>query len=375
MAEIKKIGVLTGGGDCSGLNAVLRAVVLTAINKYGCKVVGFRKGYAGLYANDFMELTVENCKDILDWGGTILKNSNKDNLFNYAYRDENGKIQHKDVSDVAVQNLKDNEIDALVVIGGDGTLTSARDFARKGVKVIGVPKTIDNDVSFADITFGFTTALGVICESCDRVRTTAYSHDRVQILEVMGRNCGWLALEGGLSGGADIILLPEIPFDVQKVADVIKERDAKGFKDTVIVVSEGAKPKDGDVVVKKIVEDSADTIRLGGIGDQLASMLEPLLNGKEVRATNIGHTQRGGHTCQYDRSLCTKLGSMAVDALLAGESGKMVTIYNAKPQTVSLEDVLGRGATGETSKGGSNNVDPNGFVVKIARNMGISFGD
>ena len=373
--EIKKIGVLTGGGDCSGLNAVLRAVVLTAINKYGCKVVGFRKGYAGLYANDFMELTVENCKDILDWGGTILKNSNKDNLFNYAYRDENGKIQHKAVSDVAVQNLKDNEIAALVVIGGDGTLTSARDFARKGVRVIGVPKTIDNDVSFADITFGFTTALGVICESCDRVRTTAYSHDRVQILEVMGRNCGWLALEGGLSGGADIILLPEIPFDVQKIADVIKERDAKGFKDTVIVVSEGAKPKDGDVVVKKIVEDSADTILLGGIGDQLASMLEPLLGGKEVRATNIGHTQRGGHTCQYDRSLCTKLGSMAVDALFNGESGRMVTIYNAKPQSVSLEDVLGRGATGETSKGGSNNVDPNGFVVQIARNMGISFGD
>ncbi len=375
MVEIKKIGVLTGGGDCSGLNAVLRAVVLTAINKYGCKVVGFRKGYAGLYANDFMELTVENCKDILDWGGTILKNSNKDNLFNYAYRDENGKIQHKDVSDVAVQNLKDNEIDALVVIGGDGTLTSARDFARKGVRVIGVPKTIDNDVSFADITFGFTTALGVICESCDRVRTTAYSHDRVQILEVMGRNCGWLALEGGLSGGADIILLPEIPFDVQKIADVIKERDAKGFKDTVIVVSEGAKPKDGDVVVKKIVEDSADTIRLGGIGDQLASMLEPLLGGKEVRATNIGHTQRGGHTCQSERSLCTTLGSMAVDALFTGESGRMVTIYNAKPQSVSLEDVLGRGATGETSKGGSNNVDPNGFVVQIARNMGISFGD
>ena len=289
MSNIKKIGVLTGGGDCSGLNAVLRAVVLTAINKYGCEVVGFRKGYAGLYANDSMELTVDNCKDILDWGGTILKNSNKDNLFNYAYRDENGKIQHKDVSDVAVQNLKDNNIDALVVIGGDGTLTSARDFARKGVKVIGVPKTIDNDVSFADITFGFTTALGVICESCDRVRTTAYSHDRVQILEVMGRNCGWLALEGGLSGGADVILLPEIPFDVQKIADVIKERDAKGFKDTVIVVSEGAKPKDGDVVVKKIVEDSADTIRLGGIGDQLASMLEPFSNFKVVddELTNV----------------------------------------------------------------------------------------
>ena len=375
MSEIKKIGVLTGGGDCSGLNAVVRAVVLTAINKYGCEVVGFKKGYAGLYANDSMPLTVENTKDILDWGGTILKNSNKDNLFNYAYRDENGKIQHKDVSDVAVQNLKDNNIDALVVIGGDGTLTSARDFARKGVKVIGVPKTIDNDVSYADITFGFTTALGVICESVDRIRTTAFSHDRVQILEVMGRNCGWLALEGGLSGGADIILLPEIPYDVNKVVEVIKDRDAKGLHDTVIVVSEGAKPKDGDVVIKKIVEDSADTIRLGGVGDQLANQLEKLLGGKEVRATNIGHTQRGGHTCQYDRSLCTKLGSMAVDALFAGESGRMVTIYGAKPQTVSLEDVLGRGATGETSKGGSNNVDPNGFVVKIARNIGISFGD
>ncbi len=375
MTEIKKIGVLTGGGDCSGLNAVVRAVVLTAINKYGCEVVGFKKGYAGLYANDSMPLTVENTKDILDWGGTILKNSNKDNLFNYAYRDENGKIQHKDVSDVAVKNLKDNNIDALVVIGGDGTLTSARDFARKGVRVIGVPKTIDNDVSYADITFGFTTALGVICESVDRVRTTAYSHDRVQILEVMGRNCGWLALEGGLSGGADIILLPEIPYDVNKVAEVIKNRDAKGLHDTVIVVSEGAKPKDGDVVIKKIVEDSADTIRLGGVGEQLADQLEKLLGGKEVRATNIGHTQRGGHTCQYDRSLCTKLGSMAVDALFAGESGRMVTIFGAKPQTVSLEDVLGRGATGETSKGGSNNVDPNGFVVKIARNIGISFGD
>jgi len=375
MTNIKKIGVLTGGGDCSGLNAVVRAVVLTAINKYGCEVVGFKKGYAGLYANDSMPLTVENTKDILDWGGTILKNSNKDNLFNYAYRDENGKIQHKDVSDVAVQNLKDNNIDALVVIGGDGTLTSARDFARKGVRVIGVPKTIDNDVSYADITFGFTTALGVICESVDRVRTTAFSHDRVQILEVMGRNCGWLALEGGLSGGADIILLPEIPYDVNKVVEVIKDRDARGLHDTVIVVSEGAKPKDGDVVIKKIVEDSADTIRLGGVGEQLADQLEKLLGGKEVRATNIGHTQRGGHTCQYDRSLCTKLGSMAVDALFAGESGRMVTIYGAKPQTVSLEDVLGRGATGETSKGGSNNVDPNGFVVKIARNIGISFGD
>ena len=375
MSEIKRIGVLTGGGDCSGLNAVVRAVTLTAINKYGCEVIGFKKGYAGLYANDYMELTVENTEKILAQGGTILRNSNKDNLFNYAYRDENGNIQHKDVSDVAVENLKKLNIDALVVIGGDGTLTSARDFARKGVKVIGVPKTIDNDVLYVDHTFGFTTALGVICNAIDRVRTTAYSHDRVQILEVMGRNCGWLALEGGLSGGADIILLPEIPYDIYKIVDVIKKRDEAGHFDTVIVVSEGAKPKDGNVVIKKIVADSADTIRLGGIGDQLASQLEVLLGGKEVRATNIGHTQRGGETCQFDRSLCTKFGSLAVDALFEGKSGEMVTIYNSVPQTVSLELVLGSGATGETSKGGKNIVDPNGFVVKTARNIGISFGD
>lgn len=375
MSEIKRIGVLTGGGDCSGLNAVVRAVTLTAINKYGCEVIGFKKGYAGLYANDYMELTVENTEKILAQGGTILRNSNKDNLFNYAYRDENGNIQHKDVSDVAVENLKKLNIDALVVIGGDGTLTSARDFARKGVKVIGVPKTIDNDVLYVDHTFGFTTALGVICNAIDRVRTTAYSHDRVQILEVMGRNCGWLALEGGLSGGADIILLPEIPYDIYRIVDVIKKRDEAGHFDTVIVVSEGAKPKDGNVVIKKIVADSADTIRLGGIGDQLASQLEVLLGGKEVRATNIGHTQRGGETCQFDRSLCTKFGSLAVDALFEGKSGEMVTIYNSVPQTVSLELVLGSGATGETSKGGKNSVDPNGFVVKTARNIGISFGD
>lgn len=375
MSEIKRIGVLTGGGDCSGLNAVVRAVTLTAINKYGCEVIGFKKGYAGLYANDYMELTVENTEKILNQGGTILRNSNKDNLFNYAYRDENGNIQHKDVSDVAIENLKKLNIDALVVIGGDGTLTSARDFARKGVKVIGVPKTIDNDVLYVDHTFGFTTALGVICNAIDRVRTTAYSHDRVQILEVMGRNCGWLALEGGLSGGADIILLPEIPYDIYKIVDVIKKRDEEGHFDTVIVVSEGAKPKDGNVVIKKIVADSADTIRLGGIGDQLASQLEVLLGGKEVRATNIGHTQRGGETCQFDRSLCTKFGSLAVDALFEGKSGEMVTIYNSVPQTVSLELVLGSGATGETSKGGKNSVDPNGFVVKTARNIGISFGD
>jgi 6-phosphofructokinase 1 len=373
--KIKRIGVITGGGDCSGLNAVLRGVVLTAINKYDCEVYGFKRGYSGLFKNDYMKLDEQSVHDIFKLGGTILKNSNKDNLFNYSYRDFDGDLHFRDVSDVAIDNIKNLRIDALVIIGGDGTLTSARDFARKGIKVIGIPKTIDNDVAFADITFGYTTALGVICESIDRLRTTAFSHDRVMILEVMGRHCGWLALEGGLSGGADVILLPEIPYDVHKIAQTIREREARGLKDTVIVISEGAKAVDGKISVKKEVIDSPDTVRLGGIGDQLGADLEAILRDKEVRVTNIGHIQRGGDTCQYDRSLCTKLGSLAVDGLLNGEFGKMVSIYEARPFYVPLEEVLGSGKVGETSLGGSNNVKADSYQLQVARNIGICFGD
>ena len=305
--SIKRIGILTSGGDAPGMNAAIRAVTRTCLNN-GIEVYGVRLGYKGLFEGDFIKFDTNSTRNYLNVGGTFLKSARFPEFKDVEVRKQ------------AIEQMKKVGMEALVVIGGDGTLTSARDFARKGVKVIGVPKTIDNDVLYVDHTFGFTTALGVICNAVDRVRTTAYSHDRVQILEVMGRHCGWLALEGGLSGGADIILLPEIPYDIYKIVDVIKKRDAEGHFDTVIVVSEGAKPKDGNVVIKKIVADSADTIRLGGIGDQLASQLEVLLGGKEVRATNIGHTQRGGETCQFDRSLCTKFGSLAVDALFEGKS-------------------------------------------------------
>ena len=225
--EIKKIGIMTAGGDCPGLNPVIRSVVRTAIMKYGLEVVGFNHGYKGLYHNDVVPLTLDSISGILPIGGTMLYSSNKDNLFDYTV-EENGKMVKKDVSDVGVENMKINGIDAKVIIGGDGTLTSGRDFARKGVKVVGVPKTIDNDLGCTDYTFGFDTAVSVACEAADRLHSTALSHSRIMVLEVMGRYAGWIALNAGLSGGADAILIPEIPYDINKVAEVLNERAARG---------------------------------------------------------------------------------------------------------------------------------------------------
>ena len=303
--KIKKIALLTGGGDCPGLNAVIRAVTKTAILNYGIEVIGYKFGYRGLYNNDFVSLNLDSVAGILHRGGTILYSSNKDNLFDYLV-EENGVMVKKDVSDVANENLKREGVDVLVVIGGDGTLTSARDFARKGVNVIGVPKTIDNDLSSTDVTFGFNTAIDVATEALDRLHTTAESHHRIMICEVMGRNAGWIALESGIAGSADVILLPEIPYDIKKIEEKVRQREAEGRNFTIIVVAEGAKPKDGDVVVSKIVSDSPDPIRLGGIGNKLADDLEKLIKDHEVRCTVLGHVQRGGNTCTYDRILSTR---------------------------------------------------------------------
>ncbi|MFR1315311.1 MAG: 6-phosphofructokinase, partial [Clostridium perfringens] len=315
MQPIKKIAILTGGGDCPGLNAVIRAVTRTAILKYGYEVIGYKFGYRGLYNNDFVKLDLDSVSGILHRGGTILHSSNKDNLFDYQVEDENGKIVKKDVSDVGVENLKKEGVDALVVIGGDGTLTSARDFARKGVNVIGVPKTIDNDLLATDVTFGFNTATEIATEALDRLHTTAESHHRIMLLEVMGRNAGWIALESGIAGSADVILLPEIPYDINKIVEKVKEREEAGKQFTIIVVAEGAKPKDGEVVVSKIVDDSPDPIRLGGIANKLAIDLEGLIKNHEIRSTVLGHIQRGGNTSTYDRILSTKYGVKAVELI------------------------------------------------------------
>ncbi len=362
--KIKKIALLTGGGDCPGLNAVIRGVTRTAILEYGYEVIGYKFGYRGLYNNDFIPLTLDTVSGILHRGGTILYSSNKDNLFDYTV-EENGKMVKKDVSDVAVENLKKENVDALVVIGGDGTLTSARDFARKGVNVIGVPKTIDNDLACTDVTFGFNTAIDVATEALDRLHTTAESHHRIMILEVMGRNAGWIALESGIAGSADVILIPEIPYDINKIVGKIKDRQKQGKVFSIIVVAEGAKPLGGDVVVNKVVEDSPDPIRLGGIANKLASDLEKLVKDNEIRSTVLGHLQRGGNTSTYDRILSTRYGVAAAELIDAGKFGNMVTLNGNKISYASLEDVIGK----------IKNIEPDSELVEVARKIGISLGD
>lgn len=366
MSEIKRIGVMTGGGDCPGLNAVIRAVTKTAIMKYGLEVVGIKHGYRGLYlgGDEFVELTLNDVSGVITKGGTMLYSSNKDNLFDYTYTDENGNEQHGDVSDVGVKNLKDAGIDALIVIGGDGTLTSGRDFSRKGVKVIGVPKTIDNDLAATDTTFGFDTAVSVATESIDRLRTTAESHSRIMVVEAMGRYAGFIGIASAIAGGCDAALIPEIPYDINKVADAIKANMKRGKNFALVVVSEGAKPLGGDVVVSKVVENSPDPIRLGGIGNVVAGQLEELV-GLEARATILGHVQRGGTPTANDRILSTRYGSYAVELLMQGKFGNMVTLSGAELSYESLENVIGANKA----------VEEDSYWIKTARSIGMCLGD
>ncbi len=373
MKKIQKIAIMTGGGDCSGLNPVIRAVVKTAILKYGLEVVGIRHGYHGLYHGDFIKLGLEDVEEIITKGGTILYSSNKDNLFQYPVRDangaflrdENGKLIYEDVSDVAVANLNNAGIDAVFILGGDGTLTSGRDFSRKGVNVIAIPKTIDNDLAFTDYTFGFDTAISVATDGLDRVRTTGMSHHRIMVVEIMGRGAGWMTLHAGIAGAADVILLPEIPYNINKVADKIKADKAKGKEFSIVAVSEGAKSLDGKQVVLKVREDSPDPIRLGGVGMVVADQLEKLV-GSEARATTLGHIQRGGAPTAHDRVLSSRYGYGAVELCMKGDFGKMVMLQGDTISAVSLEEVIGQK---------TKNVDPNGELVTMAKAMGVCFGD
>ena len=376
MSEIKKIAILTGGGDCPGLNPVIRAVVKTAIEKYGLEVVGIRNGYHGLYHKDFIKLDLAAVQEIITIGGTILGSSNKDNLFIYPMRDENnkivrnedGSIKYHDVSDVAVANLKEEGIDALFILGGDGTLTSGRDFARKGVNVIGIPKTIDNDLACTDYTFGFDTAISVVTDALDRIRTTGISHHRVMVAEIMGRGAGWLTLHGGIAGAADVILIPEIPYDINKIIAKI-ESDIKNGKDfTIIAAAEGATPIGGGQFVSDIVETSPDAIRLGGIAKAVAKQIETALEDYEIeaRATVLGHIQRGGSPTGHDRVLSTRYGYAAVELAMQGKFGNMVTLNGDKIVCAALEDVIGQK---------TKNVNPDSELIEVAKAMGICFGD
>lgn len=374
MNEIKKIGILTGGGDCSGLNAVIYAVTKTAILKYGLEVVGFMRGYSGLYYKNYIPLTLQSISGIMHTGGTILKSSNKDNLFNFRVK-ENGEWTYKDVSQVALDNLKEMGVDALVILGGDGTLTSARDFGRSGLPVVGIPKTIDNDLPATDVTFGYNTSLESITDAIDKITTTAASHDRIMIVEVMGRNTGWLAIEGGLAGGADVILIPEIPFTMDNVVQKIEERNRQGKNFSIIVIAEGAKEVGGSVFVRERVEDSADQIRLGGVGAKIMAELQKQLPNQEVRYSNLAYIQRGGVTSQFDRVLGLQFGYSAIDLLMSGTYSHMVTYKDHTIKHLPLEEVVGKGETGETSEGGTKLVNPNGLLVRTAKGLGIVFGD
>ena len=377
---IKKVAILTNGGDAPGLNAVIRAIVKTAENN-GVECYGYIEGYQGLLKNNFIKLESKStASGLLHRGGTIIGSSNSTNVFQYKV-EENGKIEYKDLSDICVENIKNDGIDCLFTLGGDGTQKSARDLSLKGINVIGVPKTIDNDVAHTDITFGYNTAVAVATEALDRLHTTAESHHRVMVLEVMGRYAGWIALESAIAGGADVALIPEIPYDINKVAETITKRRDNGKKFSIVVVSEGAKPKDGEMVIKKVLEDGKglDNVRLGGIGEQVAEQLEKM-TGMISRTTVLGYVQRGGTPTPYDRVLSSKYGAKAMELALNGTFNVLVTLTNGRLNYVPIEDVIGKNKEIGARSGGTEltnikTIKQTDDLIMVARNLGINLGD
>lgn len=392
--SIKKIGILTGGGDCPGLNAVIAAAVKTAVNKYGLEVVGIKNGYRGLYLgkSQIVPLNADTVGDIIGEGGTILYNSNKDNLFKYPRRDKSGIIKDEDgkpiydnLSHIAVENLKKEGIDALIIIGGDGTLTSGRDFARLGVPVVGVPKTIDNDLNSTDTTFGFDTAVNRCVDASNSINTTGIAHHRVMVMEVMGREAGHIALHAGIASAADVILIPEIPYDISVVAQKAKQALSSDRQYCLMVVAEGiSSPTGGKTGVS--TDLSPDGFKFKGAGDSVAAAVQEIINNNrdddgyaisetimdvEARCTVVGHVQRGGSPTGFDRVLCSRYGKKAVEALMEGKKGDMVALKGGTLTTVSLEEVI----PSDDMHSNFRPVDVNGELVELARTMGICFGD
>ncbi len=380
---LKKVAILANGGDVSGFNAVIRAIVKTAENN-NIECYGFIDGYNGLLKNNFERLSTAedgNAEGILPKGGSIIGSSTNANVFNYKVVDENGNIEYKDLSDVCVKNIKDNGFDCIFTLGGDGTQKSARDFSLKGVNVIGVPKTIDNDVACTEITFGYNTAVSVAAEALDRLHTTGETHHRIMVLEVMGRYAGWIALESAIAGGADIALIPEIPYDINKVAEKIKNRQKRGKNFSVVVVAEGAAPKGGTITVANTRNNGAgvDNTKLGGIGQVVAKQLEEI-TGLEARNTTLGYMQRGGTPTAFDRVLSTKYGAKAMELALEGKFGTLAVIKNGKLDYASLEDVVGQNkkigaVSGNTAESNLRRVTMDHDLVKTARDIGIALGD
>ena len=380
---LKKVGILANGGDVSGFNAVIRSIVKTAENN-GIECYGIIDGYRGLIKKDFERLSTAargEATGILQKGGSIIGSSTNSNLFNYKVVNEDGSIEYKDLSDQAIANIKEFGFDCIFALGGDGTQKSARDFATKGVNIIGVPKTIDNDVACTEITFGYNTAVSVAMEALDRLHTTGETHHRIMVLEVMGRYAGWIALEAAIAGGADVALIPEIPYDINKVAEKIENRKKRGKNFSIVVVAEGAKPKDGEMVVKNMRDNGAgvDNTKLGGVGEIVAKQLEEL-TGLEARNTTLGYMQRGGTPTAFDRVLSTKYGSKAMELALEGKFGTLAVIKNGKLDAVSLDDVVGENkkigaVSGNTKESNLRKVTMDHDLVRTARNIGINLGD
>lgn len=340
MAAKMKLGVLTGGGDCPGLNAVIRAVVKTAINDYDMEVVGFMDGYEGLIENRYRKLTSPDVSGILTLGGTILGTSNRADPFNFPIMQEN-KYIYLDRSSEALQNFERLGLNVLIAIGGDGTMAASQGMSEKGLKIIGVPKTIDNDLYGTDQTFGFDSALASAADAIDKIHSTAQSHHRVMVIEVMGRYAGWLALASGIAGGGDIILIPEIPYQIDVVCDKIKDRNVSGKNFSIIVIGEGAKAEGGEMVVKRMVENSPDQVRLGGVSNQLAAQIEGITT-LETRVTILGHLLRGGTPTAFDRILASRFGTESVHLAAKEDFGNMVALQGNEIGKVKIKDVAGK---------------------------------
>ena len=377
---IKRVAIVTNGGDCPGLNAVIRAIVKTA-EAHNVECYGFIEGYKGMLKNEFIRLESNgSASGLLHRGGTIIGSSNSTNLFNYKV-EENGKVEYRDLSNVAIDNVKRDGFDCIFTLGGDGTQKSARDFSIKGLNVIGVPKTIDNDVAHTEITFGYNTAVSVATEALDRLHSTAESHHRVMVLEVMGRYAGWIALESAIAGGADVALIPEIPYDMDKVVEKIQARQKAGKNFSVVVVSEGAFPKGGSISVKDTREGGKGVIniQLGGAGDIVAKELEKR-TGLISRNTTLGYLQRGGTPTSTDRILSTKYGAKAMELALEGKFNVLTVLKDGKLDYVSLEDVVGNNKVIGAVEGGTEDsnmkvVKMDDDLIKTARDIGICLGD
>lgn len=362
MARKMRIGVMTGGGDCPGLNAVIRAVVKTAINDHGMSVIGFKDGFEGLVLGNYMTLDKDSVSGILTYGGTILGTSNRADPFHFPIPQKENYV-YLDRSSELVTTYEKLGLDAVIVIGGDGTMVSAARLCELGINIVGVPKTIDNDLYGTDQTFGFDSAVTTATDAIDKIHSTAQAHHRVMIVEVMGRYAGWLALASGLAGGGDIILIPEIPYNLDVVCDKIKERNRLGKNFSIVVIGEGAFAEGGQVVVKRTVETSPDAVRLGGISRRLAEQIEARTR-LEVRVTILGHLVRGGSPTAFDRLLATHFGCEAVRRVANREFGQLVVLRGSEISSIPLSDVAGK----------VRKVPLDSYLVKSACSTGVCLG-